>query len=76
LQDSLHANHPPPTTGSYFITINDLVIRARRAQRYGRTRKVNASWSDDGIVFMTIGSNISSIRPIRTGVLKSRRSVF
>jgi len=51
LQNQLNAKSPPrDQPGSYFITINDLVIRAAGAT-LRRIPEVNASWTDDGMVF-------------------------
>jgi pyruvate dehydrogenase E2 component (dihydrolipoamide acetyltransferase) len=50
LQNQLNAKSPPrDQPGSYFITINDLVIRAAGAT-LRRIPEVNASWTDDGMV--------------------------
>jgi pyruvate dehydrogenase E2 component (dihydrolipoamide acetyltransferase) len=51
LQNQLNAKSPArDQPGSYFITINDLVIRAAGAT-LRRVPEVNASWTDDGMVF-------------------------
>jgi len=51
LQNQLNAKSPArDQPGSYFITINDLVIRAAGAT-LRRAPEVNASWTDDGMVF-------------------------
>jgi len=51
LQNQLNAKSPArDQPGSYFITINDLVIRAAGAT-LRRIPEVNASWTDDGMVF-------------------------
>ena len=51
LQNQLNAKSPArDQPGSYFITINDLVIRASGAT-LRRIPEVNASWTDDGMVF-------------------------
>ena len=51
LQNQLNAKSPArDQPGSYFITINDLVIRASGAA-LRRIPEVNASWTDDGMVF-------------------------
>ncbi len=51
LQGQLNAKSPArDQPGSYFITINDLVIRAAGAT-LRRIPEVNASWTDDGMVF-------------------------
>jgi pyruvate dehydrogenase E2 component (dihydrolipoamide acetyltransferase) len=51
LQQQLNAKSPArDQPGSYFITINDLVIRAAAAT-LRRIPEVNASWTDDGMVF-------------------------
>ena len=51
LQNQLNAKSPArDQPGSYFITINDLVIRATGAT-LRRVPEVNASWTDDGMVF-------------------------
>jgi pyruvate dehydrogenase E2 component (dihydrolipoamide acetyltransferase) len=50
LQNQLNAKSPArDQPGSYFITINDLVIRAAGAT-LRRIPEVNASWTDDGMV--------------------------
>jgi pyruvate dehydrogenase E2 component (dihydrolipoamide acetyltransferase) len=50
LQNQLNAKSPArDQPGSYFITINDLVIRAAGAA-LRRIPEVNASWTDDGMV--------------------------
>ena len=51
LQNQLNAKSPArDQPGAYFITINDLVIRAAGAT-LRRVPEVNASWTDDGMVF-------------------------
>ena len=51
LQNQLNAKSPArDQPGSYFITINDLVIRAAGAT-LRRIPEVNASWTVDGMVF-------------------------
>ena len=51
LQNQLNAKSPArDQPGSYFITINDLAIRAAGAT-LRRIPEVNASWTDDGMVF-------------------------
>ena len=51
LQNQLNAKSPArDQPGSYFITINDFVIRAAGAT-LRRIPEVNASWTDDGMVF-------------------------
>ena len=51
LQNQLNAKSPArDQPGSYFITINDLVIRAA-GTTLRRIPEVNASWTDDGMVF-------------------------
>jgi pyruvate dehydrogenase E2 component (dihydrolipoamide acetyltransferase) len=51
LQNQLNAKSPArDQPGAYFITINDLVIRAAGAT-LRRIPEVNASWTDDGMVF-------------------------
>ncbi len=51
LMDKLNAKSPPrDKPESYFITINDLVIKAS-AVTLRRVPTVNASWTDDGMVF-------------------------
>jgi pyruvate dehydrogenase E2 component (dihydrolipoamide acetyltransferase) len=51
LQNQLNAKSPArDQPGAYFITINDLVIRASGAA-LRRVPEVNASWTDDGMVF-------------------------
>jgi pyruvate dehydrogenase E2 component (dihydrolipoamide acetyltransferase) len=51
LQNQLNAKSPArDQPGSYFITINDLVIRAAGAT-LRRIPEVNASWTDDGMAF-------------------------
>ena len=51
LQNQLNAKSPArDQPGSYFITINDLVIRAAGAT-LRRLPEVNASWTEDGMVF-------------------------
>jgi pyruvate dehydrogenase E2 component (dihydrolipoamide acetyltransferase) len=50
LQNQLNAKSPArDQPGAYFITINDLVIRAAGAT-LRRIPEVNASWTDDGMV--------------------------
>jgi pyruvate dehydrogenase E2 component (dihydrolipoamide acetyltransferase) len=50
LQNQLNAKSPArDQPGSFFITINDLVIRAAGAT-LRRIPEVNASWTDDGMV--------------------------
>jgi pyruvate dehydrogenase E2 component (dihydrolipoamide acetyltransferase) len=50
MQGQLNAKSPPrDQPGSYFITINDLVIRAAGAT-LRRIPEVNASWTDDSMV--------------------------
>ena len=51
IQDELNAKSPArDQPGSYFITINDFVIKATAAT-LRRVPEVNASWTDDGMVF-------------------------
>jgi pyruvate dehydrogenase E2 component (dihydrolipoamide acetyltransferase) len=51
LQNQLNAKSPArDQPGAYFITINDLVIRGAGAT-LRRVPEVNASWTDDGMVF-------------------------
>ncbi len=51
MQNQLNAKSPArDQPGAYFITINDLVIRAAGAT-LRRVPEVNASWTDDGMVF-------------------------
>jgi pyruvate dehydrogenase E2 component (dihydrolipoamide acetyltransferase) len=51
LQNQLNAKSPArDQPGAYFITINDLVIRAAGAT-LRRIPEVNASWTDDGMVY-------------------------
>jgi pyruvate dehydrogenase E2 component (dihydrolipoamide acetyltransferase) len=51
LQNQLNAKSPArDQPGSYFITINDLVIRAAGAT-LRRIPEVNASWTDEGMVY-------------------------
>ena len=51
IQDALNAKSPArDQPGSYFITINDVVIKATAAA-LRRIPEVNASWTADGMVF-------------------------
>ena len=51
IQEQLNGRSPArDQPGSYFITINDLVIKAAAAT-LRRIPEVNASWTDDGMVF-------------------------
>ncbi len=51
IQEQLNAKSPArDQPGSYFITINDVVIKATAAA-LRRIPEVNASWTDDGMVF-------------------------
>jgi pyruvate dehydrogenase E2 component (dihydrolipoamide acetyltransferase) len=51
IQEQLNARSPArDQPGSYFITINDVVIKAA-ATTLRRIPEVNASWTDDGMVF-------------------------
>ena len=51
IQEQLNAKSPArDQPGSYFLTINDFVIKATAAA-LKRVPEVNASWTDDGMVF-------------------------
>ncbi|HVZ09791.1 pyruvate dehydrogenase complex dihydrolipoamide acetyltransferase [Rhodopila sp.] len=51
IQEQLNARAPAKDQpGAYFITINDVVIKATAAA-LRRVPEVNASWTDDGMVF-------------------------
>ena len=51
IQEQLNAKSPArEQPGSYFITINDFVIKAAAAT-LKRVPEVNASWTDEGMVF-------------------------
>ncbi len=51
LQNELNAKSPKEGPGAYLITVNDLVIKAAAAT-LRRVPKVNASWTDDGMVLL------------------------
>ena len=50
LMNQLNAKSPKEGPGAYLITINDLVIKATAAT-LRQVPTVNASWTDDGMVF-------------------------